>query len=107
MELVKLHRDHDKDVMFMGERLAKVSSRRSDSTRWTEIRLYRTSAGNYVASIVGRTTWEDEQQRYSVALVGSDADKLINALRDEHGQLGWLAKEALIQADIDFTEFIE
>jgi hypothetical protein len=40
-------------IEFEGERLAEVSSRRSGSPRWTELRLYRTQSGVFVLEKVG------------------------------------------------------
>jgi len=106
MKLCKLHRDKDKDVMFVGELRGKVSSNTDGSTRWTEIRIFKTQLGNWITSIVGRTLHEDEHDRRKVVLCGSDDDALVDALRGESGDLGWLAKKALDEVDVDYTEFV-
>lgn len=106
MKTIKLTRDGDKDVMFTGELLAKGSSRKNDSTRWTEIRLFKSKAGNYIASVVGRSLWEGEHNRYQVHLCGSSTESVIEALREE-GHLGWLAKDVLAEAGIETAEFVE
>lgn len=40
-------------IEFEGQRLAEVSSRRTGSPRWTELRLYRTQSGVFVLEKVG------------------------------------------------------
>lgn len=42
-------------LQFEGERLSSVSSQRADSPRWVEFELYRTAAGSYIISRVGRS----------------------------------------------------
>jgi hypothetical protein len=48
-------RDGERLISFDGVSLAEVSSARPTSPRWTEMTLYRTDAGRYVLSKVGRT----------------------------------------------------
>lgn len=49
-------RDGGRLVSFEGYKLSEATSERDDSTRWTEIEIYRTEDGRYVAHRVGVTT---------------------------------------------------
>jgi hypothetical protein len=48
-------RDASRILQFEGTLLASASSERSDSLRWVEFELYRTTAKTYVLSRIGRT----------------------------------------------------
>lgn len=48
-------RDGIRTVAFTGQELAFISSERATSRRWTEIAIYRTERGLYVAHRVGAT----------------------------------------------------
>lgn len=93
-------RDDDRDLKFCGELLAATDSPQK-SGRWTELRLYRTQAGTYVAEQVGRTSWDGEHDR-NAAWVCADTDEVIAALGT-----GWLAKELYEKAGIECVEKIE
>jgi len=93
-----LTNDGARNVRFTGEKLARVSSHHYQGdrqNRWTELSLYRTTAGSLVLWIVGRTCWQGESDRFSVVTC-ADEDALIAALEyDNEGHLGDLAKELL------------
>jgi hypothetical protein len=48
-------RDGARIMAFDGVCIAKVSSRRPSSPRWTELELYRTDTGKYVLAKIGRS----------------------------------------------------
>jgi hypothetical protein len=48
-------RDGARRITFDGQLIGSVSSRRHDSPRWSEYKLYRTVAGSYVLEKVGRS----------------------------------------------------
>lgn len=48
--------DGNRVLRFEGELLAESSSKRHDSVRWIEFRLYKTNSGTYVLSRVGAST---------------------------------------------------
>lgn len=48
-------RDGGRVVKFTGELLARVSSERKSSPRWTEMEIYRTERGLYVLHKLGRS----------------------------------------------------
>lgn len=46
-------KDGSRTLQFSGELLGESSSRRFDSTRWIEFKLYRTENGSYILSRIG------------------------------------------------------
>ena len=48
-------RDGSRQISFEGTLLAKVSSERPGTSRWTEMRLFKTAGGSYVLEKVGRS----------------------------------------------------
>jgi hypothetical protein len=48
-------RDGGKPITFMGWFLGEASSQQPDSTRWTDLALYRTEGGAYILEKVGRS----------------------------------------------------
>jgi hypothetical protein len=111
MKTFKLRRNGLPSLSFAGERIADVSSHSHEGprqNRWTEICLYRTQGGKFVAWIVGRTCWQGESDRYEAHVCDTEAD-LIEALKqeDNDGYLSDLAKEALDEAMIDCVEQID
>ncbi len=67
---------------FDGVKLGASSSHTPGKTRWSEITLYRTVSGQYVAHGVGRSTIPGETDR-SWVNVAVDADGLIAILTRE------------------------
>lgn len=55
METITLQRDGEADLVFDGEQLSFVSSRRGPQTRWLELGIYRTSTGTYLVAGCGRS----------------------------------------------------
>ncbi|QGF20332.1 hypothetical protein SEA_SIXAMA_182 [Gordonia phage Sixama] len=49
-------RDESRTVSFTGVKLASISSGRDSRPRWTQIEIYRTSGGVFIASRVGVST---------------------------------------------------
>lgn len=99
----RLPRAGDVDLIFTGECLADVDSKEPHSTRWSEVRIYRTDSHRYVTETVGRSTLDHEVDFFTVRVVDS-ADQVKVALkrRDEIEYLTNLAIEALeIAAESD------
>ena len=98
METYTLTRDGERDVRFTGKLVAGASSHHYEgprNIRWTEISLYKTQGGTWIAQTVGRTLWQGEHDRHSVVMADTDED-----LIDRLGT-GWLAKEVYEEAGID------
>lgn len=84
-------RDSTRRYEFMGTRLTYVSSHAPGKTRWTEIELYRTQGGMYIAHKVGRTTLVHStdceelrkyNKRYTPGIDGIGRDELPPNKRD-------------------------
>lgn len=98
---ITVERDNAPALRFSGEEIASVSSKASDSSRWTVLKLFRTAGGKYICQSIGKTYWEKETDRYS----GDVAD-------DEAGVIaffgqGRLAKELYDDAGIDNAQDVE
>lgn len=116
LETWSIRRDSGKDLRFQAVQLARVSSRQlfprgsrhaRSPQRWTEIGLYRTQRGTFVAEVAGHTTYPGERTRYS-AYVAAVLDDLVHDLvTDNGGKLGPLAKSALQAAGLECFEVIE
>lgn len=48
-------RDGDRVLRFTGVLLAESTSRKGDTPRWIEFKLYRTAGGTYILSRIGQT----------------------------------------------------
>lgn len=108
-EIVVL-RDGARNIRFHGEMIGEASSHSyqgPSSSRWTEISIYRTKAGAFIASIVGRTCWQGETDRHSAYLCANAAEVVEALERDNDGELSWVAKKALDNADIPAEQVVE
>ena len=104
LETITLENDHGPNYRFQGEQLAHVSSRKNDgtgSTRWTELKLYRTKGGKLICHELGMTLWDGEEDRYTVYLADDEASLI------EKVGLGSLAKDLYDVADIDHAQEID
>ncbi len=109
LELIILTNDNAPDIRFKGELIAEVSSSANNASgsysgatgRWTELKLYRTTGGRYVAQSVGHTQWQGEHTRYSTVVCETAADVI-----DFFGH-GWLAKSLYNEADIEDVQDVE
>lgn len=80
---VRLTRTGDAPLTFSGRILADVSGKRlgeGDVTRWHDLAIYETAAGQYVVAIAYRTTWKGEMARDTLAVV-IDRNELRDALK--------------------------
>lgn len=102
-DIIVVTRDGDKDLAFEGKLIAEESSfrRGSNDTNWTEINLYRTSGGKYVAEEIGRTRRMNQHDRHAATVCDTEAE-VIKALGT-----GWLAKEIYESAGIACVERVE
>ena len=77
VKTIVLENDKNPDVEFVGEQIAFSSSKTIDgarSQRWHELRLFKTEGGKYVCQQVGRTIWQGETDRFSVAVCDTDEE---------------------------------
>lgn len=109
METITLENDNAPEVRFTGELVATAKSSANNASghysgatgRWTELRLYRTAGGRYVAQSVGHTQWAGEHTRYSTVVCETTADVIAF-----FGH-GWLAKELYGEAGIEDVQHVE
>lgn len=109
METITLENDNAPEVRFTGELIATAKSSSNNASghysgatgRWTELRLYRTAGGRYVAQSVGHTQWAGEHTRYNTVVCETAADVIAF-----FGH-GWLAKELYGEAGIEDVQHVE
>ena len=95
-----LTNDGKRDVKFRGELIAQVTSHTHDnSSRWTEIDIYKTEGGSHIVQVTGRTCWQGEVNKFVVHVCNTETS-VIDALTQD-GCISNLAKEALAEADIE------
>lgn len=73
METYRVPRNGDVDLVFTGECLVDMSGEQPDKDYWTEIRIWRTNSGKYVAEMVGKSALGDPDRR-NVTVVEDPAD---------------------------------
>jgi len=103
MEKFTLTVDDKPDICFSGEMIARVTSKTDESSlRWTELVLYKTTGGQFVCYLIGRTLYKGEHDRFNAKVCGS-----IDGVR-KFFRYGWLAKQLYFRASIHLGEvFIE
>jgi hypothetical protein len=101
--------DDERVVAFEGWLLGAASSERSDKDRWFELSIYRTNAGAYIVSGVGKTRVPNEVDLAWCKILDR-AEDVIRALQRTDGEgelrLTNVARRALDQAadnDPDFA----
>lgn len=107
METITLNNDNAPDLCFTGELVASASSSANNASgyysgsvgRWTELKLYKTASGKFIAQSIGHTQWQGEHTRYKSVVCADEA-----AVIAFFGH-GWLAKALYEDAGIvDTTE---
>jgi len=67
-------RDGSRQLTFHGELLGEASSRRPESDRWFDLRIFRTEAGRYIVEGVGRSSRPGEVDLSWVKLCDTPED---------------------------------
>jgi hypothetical protein len=75
-----LARQNDVPLEFEGELLAEVTSERQGSTRWTELKLYRSNTKKYVIETIGMSKVPGDDIRRN-GRVADNAHDIKRALR--------------------------
>jgi hypothetical protein len=57
----KVESDKHPGFTFWGSLMASVSSKKNGSRRWSELRLYSTKGGQYIAQTIGGSSIEGER----------------------------------------------
>ena len=91
-------------LRFIGEAIGNGSTRGHSSTRWTNVSIYRTKGGKWVANVVNRTQWEGEHD-YAKAQPFESPKELIKFLCDNEERLGRASQEACENAAKANPEF--
>jgi len=96
-QIYRVQRDKHPDLAFEGDVVARVSSDSRDSwrARWTELELYRTNAGKWVAVTIGRSRVEGETDRHA-AVVCENLREVFAALG-----MGRLARQLYVRAELE------
>lgn len=101
MQKHTIKRDGLPPIAFTGEQIASADNRITDNgnraNRWTEVAIYKTKGGNYVARVSRFTCWQGESDRHE-AEAEETAEKILNWLRDDEGKLGAVSQEAVEKA---------
>lgn len=92
------------DITLTGRLVAHVSSKSTHGEcqfRWVELLLYKSDAGSFVCQVQDLSSWDNENDTYSICVCGDDQSNII-------GFFGYsdLAKELYIAAGIDATTHI-
>lgn len=95
MDKITVKNDNAPDLRFTGELMATASSRSNDTTRWTELELYKTQTGKFVCSEIGYTQWQGERDHYKAKACNS-----VEEVTQFFGY-GWLAKRLYERANLD------
>jgi len=101
-----IKRTGERSLRFAGRLVAEAESSPNnahpswsrETGRWTELRLYRTAGGKYVAEQVHRTQWQGESDSHAARVCRTDPEVV------EFLGLGWLAKDLYDGADLDYSE---
>ena len=90
-------RDGNPPITFTGEELSSATSEDHNSTRWTEITIYRTKGGKIVAHVERFTRWEGESG-HDTAEAFDDFGQAIEWLKGDEGTLGRVSQQAVEEA---------
>jgi len=104
MKEITVERDGEKDLSFVGKKVAEISTRGNSSTRWQEYTVYQTKGGKYVIAGASITLWQGEQDGH-YAEVYSNIDDMFHALTTTG--IGFVAKSLAKQLGYDLSESIE
>lgn len=102
METITIENDGAPNIRITGQLLVCTSSSANNASsyysgsvgRWTELNLYKTAGGRFVAQSIGHTQWQGEHTRYKAAVCQTEADVI------EFFGHGWLAKNLYEDAGI-------
>jgi hypothetical protein len=101
MQKVIIKRDGLPPISFTGELLAKADNRvnrdGNRANRWTEIEIYRTKGGRFIASIRRITCWQGESD-HATAGAFATASEVIEFIKQDDGELGAVGQEAVEKA---------
>lgn len=101
MDKHTIKRDGLPPLAFTGEIIAtadnKIGTDGNHANRWTRVRIYRTKAGKFVASVTRFTQWQGESDHYEAASFATPAE-VIEYLKGDNDRLGSVSQEAVEDA---------
>lgn len=98
-----IEQDEGPDLEIIGRQIARIASgdkHFNNRGRWTELAIYRTAAGKFVATEIGRTANRGERDRHSYWICSTEQD-VVECLG-----FGRLAKDLYRQAGIDAAQAV-
>jgi EXLDI family protein len=105
----KIRRDGERALAFSGRIIGQADNKDHNSTRWTNVTIYRTASGRIVAKVEDRTQWQGESDHVRADSF-STASGAIGYLRHADGDnydsdLSASAQEAIEDAGQNDEEF--
>ena len=100
MEKHQIERDGLPPIAFIGEIIGEGTTRTcrgETQNRWTEVEIYRTKGGRYIARVKHISCWQGEFNASEAKSLATPAE-VIAYLQDEGERLGAAAEEAVIAA---------
>lgn len=88
-------------IHFAGEIVAKATSRKWRKSRWTELILYKTVNGNFIAHEIGKSLIQGEREKHRAEICTSD-EEIINFFGT-----GRLAQRLYKNADVKLIKIVD
>lgn len=107
MEKLIIKRDGLPPIAFTGERIASASNEINSNgraNRWTEVKIYRSKGGKFIATLSRLTCWQGESDRHAAASFDT-APEIIDWLKEGESELGAVSQEAVEKATKAAPEF--
>lgn len=102
----RIEPDSGPDLVFDGERIAHVSSHEPGRDQWSELSIYRTAAGAYVAVRQRHKLHDDDGDIAIAAAHCPTSADVVSWFHAPPQRPSWLTKELLDAAGIDHAERI-
>jgi len=108
---IKIYRSNGVPLHFEGEVVAFVTTNKSGGApsggkkRWTELTLYRTNGGKFVAESVGVSTYKDEVNIISAEVFDKVEDAL-NFFRNKDGEFTWASNEMIMKVSEAYPDLV-
>jgi hypothetical protein len=71
MSIQQLSRSGKRPIVFHGEQIGSSTTKGMNSTRWTNVEVYRTQSGKYIVGIADITCWQGERDSFSAEVFGT------------------------------------
>lgn len=102
--LPRTNHQQESDIMFEGKVVAFVSSDPEElGDRWTELTLYETRGGKFVAQSVGKTVYPNERNFESCEVFSTLPE--VRPFFKVKGKVTWLSKQMFDEISRTYPEF--